>query len=111
MINNMNGRRQTLHFDPNKPMQVGGQAVIEGVMMRSSKGVATAARRANGDIVVQQLNHVMITDRYKLLALPIVRGAIGLIDMMYLGIKTLNWSAEIAMLDEPAKKNGALKSL
>jgi hypothetical protein len=45
-------------YDPSKPMQVGGQAVIEGVMMRAPGSVATAVRRANGDIVVKRKNTV-----------------------------------------------------
>ena len=94
-------------YDPEKPMQVGGQAVIEGVMMRSARGIATAVRRANGDIVVQKIDHIAITEHSPLLALPIIRGAVGLIDMMYLGIKTLNWSAEIAMMDEEIKTRGS----
>ncbi len=92
-------------FDPNKPMQVGGQAVIEGVMMRAPGSVATAVRRANGKIIVQQLKYQSVTEKYKWLAKPILRGAVGLIDMMYLGIKTLNFSAEIAMLDEKEKES------
>ncbi|MFZ1979144.1 MAG: DUF1385 domain-containing protein [Bacteroidota bacterium] len=95
-------------YDPEKPMQVGGQAVIEGVMMRSANGIATAVRRANGDIVVQKKEHIAITERSSVLALPIIRGAVGLIDMMYLGIKTLNWSAEIAMMDEEIKTKGSV---
>lgn len=94
-------------YDPNKPMQIGGQAVMEGVMMRAPGSVATAVRRANGEIVVKQEKFKSLIERFKLLNIPIVRGAIGLIDMMYLGIKTLNWSAEIAMMDleiEEAKK-------
>ncbi len=97
------------NFDPNQPMQVGGQAVIEGVMMRAPGSVATAVRRANGDIIVKHERFHSFNERMKLQKVPIIRGAIGLIDMMYLGIKTLNWSAEIAMLDveeEEAKKNG-----
>ena len=96
-------------YDPNKPMQVGGQAVIEGVMMRAPGSVATAVRRANGQIIVQQQNYKSVTEKYKWLNVPILRGAVGLIDMMYLGIKTLNFSAEIAMLDveiKEAKSNG-----
>ncbi len=89
-------------YDPNQPMQIGGQAVIEGVMMRAPGSVATAVRRANGDIVVQKLTFRSMVERWNLRKVPIVRGAIGLIDMMYLGIKTLNWSAEIAMLDVEA---------
>jgi uncharacterized protein YqhQ len=99
-------------YDPNKPMQVGGQAVIEGVMMRAPKSVATAVRRANGQIVVQKQNYQSVTEKYKWLNVPILRGAVGLIDMMYLGIKTLNFSAEIAMLDAEeteSKVNGKKK--
>ncbi|MBI3006538.1 MAG: DUF1385 domain-containing protein [Ignavibacteriales bacterium] len=96
------------NYDPNKPMQIGGQAVIEGVMMRAPGSVATAVRRANGDIVVKKESFVSWVERFGLSKIPIVRGAIGLVDMMYLGIKTLNFSAEVAMLDEnqDAKKNG-----
>jgi uncharacterized protein YqhQ len=103
-------------YNSNKPMQVGGQAVMEGVMMRSANGVATAVRRANGDIVVQKQNYISVTEKYKWLNVPILRGAVGLIDMMYLGIKTLNFSAEIAMLDvvpdekEKSKKKEKKKS-
>lgn len=80
-------------------MQVGGQAVIEGVMMRAPGSVATAVRRANGAIVVKQEPYMSVVEKYKFLKLPVLRGAIGLVDMMYLGIKTLNFSAEIAMQD------------
>jgi len=92
-------------------MQVGGQAVIEGVMMRAPGSVATAVRRANGQIVVQQQSYKSVTEKYKWLNVPILRGAVGLIDMMYLGIRTLNFSAEIAMLDVETKesKNDAKK--
>ncbi len=91
-------------YDPAKPMEVGGQAVIEGVMMRAPGSVATAVRRANGDIVVKQEQYASVTEKYKILSLPVLRGAVGLIDMMYLGIRTLNYSAEIAMLDVPEKE-------
>lgn len=98
-------------YDANKPMQVGGQAVMEGVMMRSANGVATAVRRANGNIVVQKQNYISVTEKYKWLNVPILRGAVGLIDMMYLGIKTLNFSAEIAMLNiEPEEKEKSKKT-
>lgn len=86
-------------YDPTKPMQVGGQAVIEGVMMRAPGSVATAVRRANGAIVVKQEPYLSVVEKYKFLKLPVLRGAVGLVDMMYLGIRTLNFSAEIAMQD------------
>lgn len=101
-------------YNPDKPMQVGGQAVIEGVMMRAPNAIATAVRRTNGQIVVQKQDFLSVTQKYKWLNVPIVRGAVGLVDMMYLGIKTLNYSAEIAMLDietEKTKRNNGRGSL
>jgi uncharacterized protein YqhQ len=90
-----------------KIMPVGGQAVIEGVMMRSPKRLATAIRRANGDIEIKTDEYVSLIQRKKILNIPIIRGAITLIEVMILGIKTLQWSADKAMEDveeEEAKK-------
>ncbi len=92
-------------FDINQPIQVGGQAVIEGVMMRAKGMIATAVRRANGEIVVKKMPFVSVLEKHPLLNKPVVRGAVGLIEMMYIGISTLNYSAEIAMEDEEAKKS------
>jgi len=80
-------------------MPVGGQAVIEGVMMRSPKRIATAIRRANGEIELKTEEFQSLIQRYKYLNLPILRGAITLIEVMVLGIKTLQWSADKAMAD------------
>jgi uncharacterized protein YqhQ len=87
-------------FDPSEPMQVGGQAVIEGVMMRAKGVIATAVRRKNGEIHIKKEVFHSITEKYPKLKLPILRGAIGLVEMMYVGIRTLNYSAELAMEDE-----------
>lgn len=72
---------------------VGGQAVIEGVMMRGSKGIATAVRKSDGEIVVEFEESVPYAKRNKILALPVVRGFVTLIDSLIVGIKTLNFSA------------------
>lgn len=95
-------------FDEMKPMAVGGQAVLEGVMMRAPGRVATAVRKADGMIVVKQESHVSLADRFQLFKLPIMRGAVGLIEMMVIGIRTLNFSAEVAMADadKESKTNG-----
>jgi uncharacterized protein YqhQ len=95
-------------FDVNNPMQVGGQAVLEGVMMRAPGMVATAVRRANGDIVVKKEPYVSLAERYSALKLPILRGAVGLIEMLVIGTRTLNFSAAIAMKDVQGEhgKNG-----
>lgn len=88
-----------INFDPNKPMQVGGQAVIEGVMMRAPGSVATAVRRANGEIVIKKEEFYTLAEKNKIFKTPIFRGAIGLIEIMILGVRTLNFSADIAMMD------------
>ncbi len=96
-----------------KIMPVGGQAVIEGVMMRSPKRIATAVRRASGKIEVRVDEFESLTQKHKILNIPIIRGAITLIEVMIQGIKTLQWSADKAMEDaeaeEAAKKNKSPK--
>lgn len=77
-----------------KKVSVGGQAVIEGVMMRGSKGVATAVRTPQGEIVIDKMDLVPYTKKYKVLGLPIIRGFVSLIDSLVVGVKTLNYSAK-----------------
>lgn len=91
-----------------KPIVVGGQAVLEGVMMRAPGIVATAVRRANGEIVVKKEPQVSLGEKYPMFKLPILRGAVGLIEMMVIGIRTLNFSAEVAMevVGESRSSNG-----
>src|SRR3989338_5427327 len=72
---------------------VGGQAVIEGVMMRSQDRVATAVRKKNR-IIIKSQKFNSITEKSKILRLPILRGIVFLFEMMFLGFKTLSWSAE-----------------
>jgi uncharacterized protein YqhQ len=85
-----------------KIMPIGGQAVIEGVMMRSPDRIATAVRRANGQVEVKIQEYTSFIQRYKWLNIPILRGAITLIEVMILGIKHLNYSADAAMKDAEA---------
>jgi uncharacterized protein YqhQ len=87
-----------------KIMPVGGQAVIEGVMMRSPKRLATAIRRANGNIELKVQEYQSLIQRKKILNIPVIRGAITLIEVMIMGIKTLQWSADKAMEDIEEKE-------
>jgi uncharacterized protein YqhQ len=80
-------------------LAVGGQAVIEGVMMRSDDRVATAVRVPSGEIRVKSDRYISLTKRKKLLGLPVVRGAISLIEMLIIGIRSLNFSADIAVTE------------
>lgn len=75
---------------------VGGQAVIEGVMMRAPHSYAVAVRRPDGEIVSKAERLPVLSDQYPLLKLPVLRGAAVLIQSMILGIKTLNYSANVA---------------
>lgn len=83
---------------------VGGQAIIEGVMMRGSKGLATAIRTPNGKIEVKVKKTKPITKKYKILNIPIIRGAATLIDSLMIGINTLNYSASFFEDDEKESK-------
>ena len=88
---------------------IGGQAVIEGVMMRSVDKVATAVRIPSGEIVIKTEDFKSIVQRHKILAIPIIRGAVSFFEMMIVGFKTLNFSAEIASKEiekEEAAKKG-----
>lgn len=78
-----------------KPI-VGGQAVIEGVMMRGFGKVATAVREQNGNINVQVKSVSSIADRYPVLKLPILRGAVSLFESLLLGMRSLSFSAQVA---------------
>ena len=85
----------------------GGQAVIEGVMMRSPRYYAVACRKTNGEIVVQVESVESILRRFQWLNKPFLRGTLALIDAMVLGIKALMYSADVAMEDvtNQAKKS------
>ena len=91
-----------LNNSPEK--NVGGQAVIEGVMIRSWAKVATAVRRPDGQIVSTDREFLPIVKRIKWLNIPIVRGVIGLFEMLYIGSKSLNFSAEVAIAAEEEQK-------
>lgn len=83
---------------------VGGQAIIEGVMMRGAKGLATAVRTPSGEIEVKVKRTTPITKKYKILNIPIIRGTATLIDSLIIGINTLNYSASFFEEDEEESK-------
>ena len=78
---------------------VGGQAVIEGVMMRTPNAYAIAVRKADGTIVNTAAALPKLGDKYPILKLPILRGGAVLVQSMGLGIKALNYSASQAFAD------------
>ncbi|HEX8423903.1 MAG TPA: DUF1385 domain-containing protein, partial [Pyrinomonadaceae bacterium] len=82
-----------------KDLIVGGQAVVEGVMMRTPNAYAVAVRRADGEIVFTGAQLPKWSDKYRFLRLPVLRGAAVLVQSMALGIKALNYSASEAFAD------------
>ncbi len=74
---------------PTKPKPediAGGQAIIEGVMMRHGNKIAAAVRRPDKEIVFQEREYIPLTKRYKILGWMFVRGTITLFEMMMIGI-------------------------
>ena len=80
---------------------VGGQAVMEGVMMRAPHSYCVAVRKPSGEIVTEQMLLPRISEQYKIFKLPIFRGIGTLYQAMKLGFKALNFSAAAA-LDDPS---------
>jgi uncharacterized protein YqhQ len=87
---------------------VGGQAVIEGVMMRTPNAYAIAVRKADGTIVNTAATLPKWSDKYPLLKLPVLRGGAVLLQSMGLGIKALNYSASEAFAEAEESKAAEL---
>ena len=77
-------------------LSVGGQAVIEGVMMRGPGKVATAVRNPDGRIEVEKGPVHSIADKYPILKKPMLRGSVSLVESLVLGIRSLSYSAKMA---------------
>ena len=83
-----------------KSSGIGGQAVIEGVMMRNKDKYAVAVRKPDDNIEVVVKNCNNLSDKYKPLKLPIIRGIVSFIDSLIVGMSTLNYSASFYEDDE-----------
>ena len=81
-------------------LRVGGQAVIEGVMMRSPNSMAIAVRKPSGEIVVKREGLHFFSEKMFFSKLPLVRGIVALISALVLGIRALNYSASQALTEE-----------
>ncbi len=92
-------------------LPLGGQAVIEGVMMRSPTRVAVAVRRPDGSIAYFERSFESITRRIKPLGLPVVRGAVSLFETLSLGITALNFSADEASRESAPAGSSAKPSM
>ena len=94
---------------PERDLIVGGQAVIEGVMMRTPNAYAIAVRKPDGSIVNTAAALPKLSDKYPMLKLPVLRGSAVLIQSMGLGIKALNYSANVAFTEAEAAETQEVK--
>jgi len=85
-------------------INIGGQAVIEGVLMRAPRSMAIAVRRPDGEIVVKRDRVTPLSERFPLVKLPLVRGAVALFSSLVIGIKALNFSANEALAEGEKKE-------
>ncbi len=86
---------------------IGGQAVIEGVMMRGPEKIATAVRKSDGEIVMDKRDVNSFVAKYKLNKIPLLRGVVSFIESMVTGVKCLMFSADQVDIEddsmEPSK--------
>ena len=81
-------------------LDVGGQAIIEGVMMRGPNSMVIAVRRMDGEIVVKDSAWKPLTTRFKFLKWPLIRGATVMVEALVNGMQALSFSANVAIEDE-----------
>lgn len=91
-----------------EPINYGGQAVIEGVMMRGPRSFTIACRRANGEIVEKTESLESFLQRFRWLNRPVLRGTLALIDTLVLGMKALEFSSRIALADLQKEKGESI---
>ncbi len=76
-----------------KPSGIGGQAVLEGIMMKNKERYSVAVRKPDGEIEVHTGEHAGIGSRSALAKLPLIRGVVNFVDSLVLGMETLTYSA------------------
>ena len=88
---------------------IGGQALLEGIMMKNKDNYAMAVRLPNGEIAVEKDTYVSMTEKVKFFSLPFVRGIFSFADSMILGMKTLTWSASFFEDEEEEEEPGKIE--
>ncbi len=89
-----------------KRTSIGGQGVLEGVMMRSPEKQAIAVRRESGEIVTQKQDISSLSARYKILGIPIIRGVVNFVEMLVSGVKTITDAARMYDPEDEELKPG-----
>lgn len=89
-----------------KSSGIGGQAVMEGIMMRNGSEYSVAVRKENGEIEVKKETYKGVGSKCKLFRLPFIRGIFSFVDSLVLGMKSLNYSASFFMEDGEEEEPG-----
>ena len=87
-----------------KSSGIGGQAVLEGVMMKNKSNYAVAVRKPDGEIAVEKGEHSSIIEKHKFLGIPVVRGVVSFVESLVLGVKML--TSSVAYFDDVEEKPG-----
>jgi len=93
-----------------KKVYYGGQAVIEGVMMKGKDKIAIAVRKSSEDIAVEEMTLKSVSDKLPFLKWPFIRGVVNLFSSLFIGMKALNYSANQA-LEEEEEELGPLEMI
>ena len=88
-----------------KRTSIGGQALIEGVMMKNNDKYATAIRKPDGEIDIQVTDYDSFSEKYHLNKIPIIRGMFNFLESMVIGVKTLTYSSSFYEEEEDEKKD------
>ena len=88
-----------------KRVSIGGQAVLEGIMMKGPESYSLAVRKEDGEIALEVHPYISFGERKKINRIPIARGIINFIESLYIGIKTLMASSEYYMDEEEEEEN------
>ena len=75
-------------------VRIGGQAVMEGVMMKNGDRYAVSVRKPDGEIETKTERYMSISDKYSVLKLPVLRGVVNFAESMVVGMKTITYSAD-----------------
>lgn len=88
---------------------IGGQAVLEGIMMKGPRKTCIAVRKSNGEIATKEKDYIPLKDRYRIARVPIVRGCINMVAMMIEGLEAIDFSSKFFEDEETDEEPGRLE--
>lgn len=94
-----------------KRTSIGGQAVMEGVMMKNMEQYAVAVRKPNNEIEVMKGEYESLGNRYAICRVPIIRGVVTFVESLYIGMKTLAFSSSFYEEEEEEREPGRFENV